>query len=161
MDAPSSLKMKLRHGRRAFLGKVAQGVDACLAAALGGCLLSGCRVIPRSFQAPAGDTVKITLKNYPELNRPGGIVKVLVPVFRVIYVRRNGRKDSFDGISGVCTHQGGIVSPSGSGFRCPLHGSTYDGEGQNTGGPAPRPLKFFRVTAEGDDVILHLKEKIG
>lgn len=32
-----------------------------------------------------------------------------------------------------------------TGCSCPRHGSTYDSEGENTGGPAPKPLAYFQV----------------
>lgn len=52
----------------------------------------------------------------------------------------------------VCTHLGCTVNMVPTGYQCPCHGSTYDKLGQNTGGPAPRPLVFFHVFkgASGD-----------
>ncbi|MBI4605258.1 MAG: Rieske (2Fe-2S) protein [Planctomycetes bacterium] len=94
---------------------------------------------------------------HPELERPGGTVKVLVEGFRAVFVRHEG-EGRFSGISAVCTHQGCIVSRSRDGFRCPCHGSTYDREGQVTGGPAQRPLRRFQAAREGGVVKLHLGE---
>ncbi|WP_158104494.1 Rieske 2Fe-2S domain-containing protein [Amycolatopsis kentuckyensis] len=48
--------------------------------------------------------------------------------------------DTFMAFLATCTHQGCPVTPAGSGFRCPCHGSTFDGNGQVTGGPATKPL---------------------
>ncbi|MFC3890943.1 TQO small subunit DoxD [Lentzea rhizosphaerae] len=48
--------------------------------------------------------------------------------------------DVFTAFLATCTHQGCPVTPAGSGFRCPCHGSTFDGNGQVTGGPATKPL---------------------
>jgi cytochrome b6-f complex iron-sulfur subunit len=45
----------------------------------------------------------------------------------------------------VCTHLGCTVNGVETGYACPCHGSTYDLEGKNTGGPAPRPLVYFKV----------------
>jgi len=52
----------------------------------------------------------------------------------------------------VCTHLGCTVNAVETGYKCPCHGSTYDSQGMNTGGPAPRPLVFFKVFqgASGD-----------
>ncbi len=61
-----------------------------------------------------------------------------------IVVRRTGNR--VGAISTVCTHLGCTVNPSDSGFDCPCHGSTYDDRGGVTGGPAPAPLAWFRVT---------------
>ena len=46
----------------------------------------------------------------------------------------------------VCTHLGCTVNPVETGYSCPCHGSTYDLEGKNTGGPAPKPLVYFEVS---------------
>jgi cytochrome b6-f complex iron-sulfur subunit len=49
--------------------------------------------------------------------------------------------------SAVCTHRGCTVAPQGEVLRCPCHGSTYDlATGDNTGGPAPRPLEDLPVS---------------
>ncbi|MEU4363628.1 TQO small subunit DoxD [Promicromonospora sp. NPDC023987] len=48
--------------------------------------------------------------------------------------------DTFLAFLAACTHQGCPVSPADSGFRCPCHGSTFDGDGQVTAGPATKPL---------------------
>lgn len=45
----------------------------------------------------------------------------------------------------VCTHLGCTVNAVETGYACPCHGSTYDLNGFNTGGPAPSPLVFFAV----------------
>jgi cytochrome b6-f complex iron-sulfur subunit len=49
------------------------------------------------------------------------------------------------GLSAICTHQGCTVAPDDDHLACPCHGSTYDLEGKNTGGPAPSPLPPFDV----------------
>ncbi|ANN15865.1 hypothetical protein SD37_09550 [Amycolatopsis orientalis] len=48
--------------------------------------------------------------------------------------------DTFMAFVATCTHQGCPITPAGSGFSCPCHGSTFDGTGQVTGGPATKPL---------------------
>lgn len=49
--------------------------------------------------------------------------------------------------SAICTHRGCTVAPQGDALVCPCHGSTYDlTTGENTGGPAPRPLPEVNVT---------------
>ncbi|MEV6877513.1 Rieske 2Fe-2S domain-containing protein [Amycolatopsis sp. NPDC051128] len=53
--------------------------------------------------------------------------------------------DTFMAFLATCTHQGCPITPAGSGFRCPCHGSTFDGNGQVTGGPATKPLNSVPV----------------
>ncbi|MGP3921173.1 Rieske 2Fe-2S domain-containing protein [Nonomuraea sp. 10N515B] len=48
--------------------------------------------------------------------------------------------DTFLAFNATCTHQGCPISHIGPGFRCPCHGSTFDENGQVTGGPARAPL---------------------
>ncbi len=73
---------------------------------------------------------------------PSGSRMTLEP--RRICVVRDG--DKVAAISTVCTHLGCIVATSETGFACPCHGSRYDQDGNVTGGPAPKPLPWFRVT---------------
>jgi cytochrome b6-f complex iron-sulfur subunit len=49
-------------------------------------------------------------------------------------------------ISTTCTHLGCSVSISDTGFACPCHGSRYDQDGSVTGGPAPKPPPWFKVS---------------
>ena len=49
-------------------------------------------------------------------------------------------------VSTTCTHLGCIVSPSDTGYSCPCHGSRYDQDGNVTGGPAPKPLAWYKVS---------------
>jgi Rieske Fe-S protein len=138
-------------GRRAFLGATLS-TFACLAL--------GCTVPPRSFRAPAATAsgeVRVPIARYPELERRGGLVKVLTSDDDVVYVRRGeGEAEAFEALSAICTHQGCTIAPEGDGFRCPCHGSTYDREGRNTGGPAPRPLARYTARRVGDDVVIAL-----
>lgn len=62
---------------------------------------------------------------------------------QVVVVRE---KQGFAAISLVCTHLGCTVRPSSAGFECPCHGSQFDNLGINTGGPAPRPLDWYRIS---------------
>ncbi len=83
------------------------------------------------------------------------MVKVRLGAAGAVFLRHEG-SGRYSGISAVCTHQGGIVDPAGDGFRCPNHGSTFDGEGRNTGGPARRQLRRFDAAREGSVVKLFL-----
>ncbi|MGE0101050.1 MAG: ubiquinol-cytochrome c reductase iron-sulfur subunit [Blastocatellales bacterium] len=61
-----------------------------------------------------------------------------------ICIIRDG--DKMCAISTTCTHLGCIVSPSETGFACPCHGSRFDQDGNVTGGPAPKPLPWYKVS---------------
>lgn len=56
--------------------------------------------------------------------------------------------------SAICTHMGCTVAPQGKILKCPCHGSTYDlATGDNTGGPAPRPLSRIAVKVKNGNVV--------
>ncbi len=83
-----------------------------------------------------------------------------------VYVFKNGR--TFHAISAACTHLGCTVQYSKLNspkqvaidgepkaiefeFHCPCHGSRFYGDGTNYAGPAPRPLRSYRVGLSPDD----------
>jgi Rieske Fe-S protein len=55
-----------------------------------------------------------------------------------------------------CTHADNQLTPAGNGFKCTLHGSTFDNEGHVTNGPAERPLKRYITEVLSDQIIIHL-----
>ena len=59
-------------------------------------------------------------------------------------------------IYAVCTHLGCTPDwvESESKFKCPCHGSGFDGEGYNFEGPAPRPLDRAHVELSPDGQIV-------
>ena len=75
--------------------------------------------------------------------------KVFSPKYRIFIETESGKVRVQ---TAICTHLGCIVNAVETGYQCPCHGSTYDRHGKNTGGPAPRPLVYFKVFkgASGD-----------
>ncbi len=96
----------------------------------------------------------IPLASFPELVQPGGTIRVVSQSARAVFVRR-GRDNTWLALSAVCTHLGCLVAPSGSGFRCPCHGSRFDATGRNVSGPAQRPLVRFPIERRGDALVLN------
>jgi cytochrome b6-f complex iron-sulfur subunit len=60
-------------------------------------------------------------------------------------------------MSAVCTHAGCFLDDSAdkiaTGLSCPCHGSTFDGNGSVTNGPARSPLQHYAVTIAADGTI--------
>ena len=79
----------------------------------------------------------------PDAFPPG--TRIAMDVRRVCIVREGAR---IAAISTTCTHLGCIVSVADTGFACPCHGSRYDQDGTVTGGPAPRPLPWFKISLQ-------------
>lgn len=60
-------------------------------------------------------------------------------------------------LSAVCTHLGCTVNwvPDNDRIECPCHGSIFDElNGKVLGGPAPRPLEWYRLTLQDDGKLL-------
>jgi nitrite reductase/ring-hydroxylating ferredoxin subunit len=145
--------------RRRFLDSQRAGICGLMAFSLGA-WPAGCTAPVRSLRLRRGAPVEIDLRRYPELQRPGGLLKVQRQDFGAIYVRCDGA-DEFTALSAVCTHRGGIVRPSPQGFRCPVHGSVFDRQGGNISGPAARPLGRFKTSRRGDRVVVEISEALG
>lgn len=77
----------------------------------------------------------------PDAFPPG--TKISLDTRRVCIVREGNKLAA---ISTTCTHLGCIVGVSDTGFACPCHGSRFDQDGNVTGGPAPKPLPWFKVS---------------
>jgi Rieske Fe-S protein len=55
-----------------------------------------------------------------------------------------------------CTHMDNQLTTSGDGYRCSLHGSEFDKEGNVKKGPAEQPLKKYTVTIENENIIINI-----
>ena len=107
------------------------GVGGILAAAMGGFLYPNALKIPPSI-FPIGRPIDV-------LASEG---KVFLPAQKVFLEVMRGRVRC---VTAICTHLGCTVNAVETGFKCPCHGSTYDLDGGNTGGPAPAPLVYFQI----------------
>ena len=131
--------------RRTFLGRALAWAPCALVA--GG---AGCTSLVRSVRVPATAVLELSRQDFPELETPGGMVKVLIGTDGAIFIRRTA--EGYRALSAVCTHQGFVIDAAGSGFLCPGHGSRFDDAGQVVGGPAPVALASFAVQVV-DDVL--------
>jgi Rieske Fe-S protein len=55
-----------------------------------------------------------------------------------------------------CTHADNQLNVTGNGYRCSLHGSAFNSEGQVTNGPAERPLKKLKTELTNEHIIIYL-----
>ncbi len=77
----------------------------------------------------------------PEDFPPGA--RMALGAQRIVVIREGNRLAA---VSTTCTQLGCIVGLSDTGFACPCHGSRFDQDGNVTGGPAPRPLPWYKVS---------------
>ena len=91
----------------------------------------------------------INLSDYPSLSNTGGYAMI---TNTVIVIRKS--KSKFVALNTVCTHKKCDVEFDGISFECPCHGSTFDGGGKVTGGPASKNLKSYKVTFDSADKTL-------
>ncbi len=64
-------------------------------------------------------------------------------------------------ISTICTHLGCIPNwlSADQKFKCPCHGSGFYMDGVNFEGPAPRPLERYKISLEGEFVVVDKSKK--
>lgn len=55
-----------------------------------------------------------------------------------------------------CTHADNQLVVTGDGYKCNLHGSTFDREGHVTTGPAERSLKKYPTEIVNNQIIIHI-----
>lgn len=91
--------------------------------------------------AHASGTLRVQLSKFPALARVGGVAADVGKINNVpIAVVRTGQS-TYVALSRRCPHQGGIVTPSGSQWVCPLHQSRFDLDGDKVSGVTPTGLR--------------------
>lgn len=130
------------------------GLVAATTAALGGVIaLSRRTTNPEPSQPPDPGTNSQTVIAAVSAVAVGSSTSFTTPNGSAAYLLRPST-DTFMAFLATCTHQGCPITPAGSGFRCPCHGSTFDGNGQATGGPATKPLTKVPVRVVDGQVII-------
>jgi len=97
-------------------------------------------------------SITIDLNANPSLKNTGGSI-----ITQSIIVINLG-EGNFAALSSVCTHQGCEVGydPAANDIKCPCHGSVYTTAGAVIAGPAPRALRSYTITQEGDILTITL-----
>lgn len=121
--------------RRRFLGLIGWGAVAGVGGVLGAAMLG--YLYPNALKIPP---------SLFSLGRPEDVLasegRVFLPKQKVFVEVARGRVRC---MTAICTHLGCTVNAVETGYKCPCHGSTYDLEGGNTGGPAPLPLVYYKI----------------
>lgn len=118
-------------------------------------VVPGCAAVAMTHVTPVGGTVRLLLQDHPQLDRPGGFLRVLPegsadPLY-ILAMDGGG----YVALSPICTHLGCTVDVRGEHLVCPCHGSTYDRVGRVLRGPAERSLRQYplALTPQGELII--------
>ena len=134
--------------RRGFLHKIVGGVGAVVA-------VSALYPVTR-FIIPPAKTVKVV--NEITAGKAAEVADGTGKIYqfnedKVIVVNKGG---SLTAVSAVCTHLGCLVhwDNAANQLACPCHGAKYKQTGDIISGPQPKPLKQYKATIKGDDIII-------
>ena len=116
-------------------------ISACALCTLG---LTATLVDSCSKSAPVNFTLNLNDAANAALGTTGGYV--IANGGSAIVIKTSS---GYKAMSLSCTHEGATVNFSGSSFRCPRHGATFDANGNVTGGPASSALAQYTVTQAG------------
>ncbi|MBS1617964.1 MAG: Rieske (2Fe-2S) protein [Bacteroidetes bacterium] len=115
-------------------------VTACALCGIGAALsLQSCQ---KYSPTPVDFTLDLSSSSNAALANTGGYV-----ISNNVFVINTG--SGYKAISMVCTHEGCIVSYTGSGFDCGCHGGRFSSDGTRLSGPPPSNLPTYTVTQSG------------
>lgn len=131
----------------AALLTIAWGSVAATLATMGGALQS--YLVPKLTKEPPSSFKAGKISDYPD----DGVYEQFKGSQQVWIVRQKGRLFA---LSTICTHLGCIPNwmAADAKFKCPCHGSGFYMDGVNFEGPAPRPLERFKISLEGDTIVV-------
>jgi len=69
---------------------------------------------------------------------------------------RKEKDGSYTALLLRCTHADNQLTSTGNGFKCNLHGSEFNKEGQVTQGPAEHTLKKYPTEIVSNQIIIHI-----
>ncbi|MDO3626338.1 ubiquinol-cytochrome c reductase iron-sulfur subunit [Mucilaginibacter sp. BT774] len=138
--------------RRSF---VKQSCTMCLAVGAGlvaASALSSCATLPVYKTTIGNNKVSVPVSLFAQSD-----FLVIQPKDMLYNIGLRKEKDgSYAALLLRCTHADNQLVATGNGFRCNLHGSSFDKQGQVTQGPAERSLKKYPTEIIADQIIIHL-----
>jgi Rieske Fe-S protein len=139
--------------RRKFLASTCK---ACLMAGAGFLIsdLVACSPSSKVLKLPvSGNTVRVPLTAFAaeqiQIVRPEGW-------FYDIAIRKTSAGE-YEALLLECTHQQNQLIVNQNGFKCMLHGSQFNLDGQVVKGPAEQPLKRYSTSQDQGQIIVQLK----
>ncbi len=102
---------------------------------------------------PENGRVRLSLRDHPLLDRPGGFMKLRPEGSNQLLYVLALSGGSFAVVSPICKHLGCTVNVAGPRLLCPCHGSMYDRDGSVLRGPTQAPLDRFQTEVSSDGVL--------
>ena len=133
---------------------VKQSCTICLAAGAGMMIgsLSSCATLPVYKTTMADNKVIVPVSLFAQSD-----FQVIQPKDLFYNIALQKEKDgSYTALLLRCTHADNQLVPTGNGFKCNLHGSAFNKEGQVTQGPAEHSLKKYQTEVISNQIIIHL-----
>lgn len=133
---------------------VKQSCTICLAAGAGMMIgsLSSCATLPVYKTTMADNKVIVPVSLFAQSD-----FQVIQPKDLFYNIGLQKEKDgSYTALLLRCTHADNQLMPTGNGFKCNLHGSAFNKEGQVTQGPAEHSLKKYQTEVISNQIIIHL-----
>ena len=111
--------------------------------------------------SPASSVYKTTITN-GQLSIPLNLfdkssLQIVRPAgwYYDVAVQKN-QDNSYTALLLQCTHQENQLTPTGTGYHCSLHGSSFDKQGNVRKGPAEQPLHHFDTSVENNNISIHI-----
>jgi cytochrome b6-f complex iron-sulfur subunit len=106
---------------------------------------------------PVGGILTLPIAEYPALSSvDGDQVFNITGTGRIVVAQVSS--GVFVSVGASCPHQGTTIGWNGNAdeFVCPNHGSTFDQDGNVTGGPAVAGVPSYPTTFDGTNVVIDL-----
>ena len=142
----------MRYTRRKFIKLASSGVAGGMIAGS----IIGCATATVYQGSLNRNTLEFPLSDFNE--NIGNNYGLLVTAFELndAIILIKDAEGEFLALSARCTHQGCQVKVKKQSFNCSCHGSTYDGVGNVTRGPAQKRLRSFPVKILDGIIIIDL-----
>lgn len=138
--------------RRHFIGSSCR---LCVFAA-SGILVTESLACNPAYQVIKSDVINNTIQvPLSAFDQPG--LKLIRPSGWVYDIAVNKNENGFEALLLQCSHQQNQLIPTGKGYICNLHGSTFDQQGNVMKGPAEFALKKYQTQIEQGNLIIKLQ----
>lgn len=103
----------------------------------------------------ANGKVEVSLAQNPALKKVGGVVRFKDKKGNSLaLVRSSNSASGYKALNLSCTHEGSIVTKSGSRWVCPNHGAEFALNGDVKMGPARRNLEALPIKVSASKVVI-------